>query len=69
MTDDPYAGMTPEDAARARAHRENALAIQRKREAAARALLAPPGPANAVKAAWRPVRDFLDARRAGGGSA
>lgn len=66
---DPYAGMSPEDAARARANQENALAIQRKREDAARALLAPPGPAAAVKAAWRPVRDFLDAHKGGGGRA
>lgn len=65
---DPYAGMSAEDADRARLFVANQQAIQRKREAAARALLAPPGPAAAVKAAWRPVRDFLDAQKAGGGS-
>lgn len=61
--EDPYVGMSPEDAARARAHLENQAAIQRKREDAARALLAPPGPAEAVKAAWRPLGQALEARK------
>lgn len=65
---DEYVGMAPEDEARARAHRENQVRIQKARERAARALLAPPGPARAVKAAWAPLRAFLDEKRAGGGT-
>lgn len=68
MIPDPYEGMTPEDAARARAHHEDGLAIARKREQAARALLAPPGPAEAVKAAWAPVRHAVEARKAFSGT-
>lgn len=62
--EDPYRGLSPEDRARAVAHNAERLAIQRKREDAARALLAPPGPAKAVKDAWEPVRDALDASKA-----
>lgn len=61
---DPFRGMTPEDRARAVAYAAEQRAIQAKREAAARALLAPAGPAGAVKAAWQPVRDALDAQQA-----
>lgn len=61
---DPYRGMSPEDRARAEAYAAEQRAIQTKREAAARALLAPPGPAKAVKDAWEPVRDALDAQKA-----
>ena len=61
---DPYAGMTPEDVARTKAYAANQRAIQVKREAAARALLAPTGPADAVKAAWEPLRQALEARKA-----
>jgi hypothetical protein len=65
---DPYAGMSAEDADRARAFIQNQRAIQAKREAAARALLAPPGPAAEVKVAWRPIQDAIDAQKAGGGA-
>lgn len=68
-TPDPYAGMSPEDAERAKAHLANQVAIQRKREAHARALLAPPGPAASTKAGWRPIVDLIEAEKAGGGSA
>lgn len=68
-TPDPYAGMSPEDAERARAYVVNQKVIQAKREAAARALLAGPEPAASTKAAWRPIRDMLDAQKGGGGSA
>lgn len=61
---DPFRGMSPEDRARAQAYVANQKAIQAKREAAARALLAPPGPAEAVKAAWQPVKDAQDAQQA-----
>jgi len=61
---DPFRGMSPEDRARAQAYVTNQKAIQAKREAAARRLLAPKGPAEAVKAAFQPVRDALDASRA-----
>lgn len=64
MTQDPYVGMTEADAARAFAHEQTQRTIQRKREAAAKALLAPPGPAAAVKAAWEPVRQAQDAAKA-----
>lgn len=67
MTSDEFVGMTPEDEARARAYRAEQLAIQRKREAAARALLAPPGPAAAVRRAWAPLKAAVAARKAGGG--
>lgn len=63
---DPFRGMSAEDAARARAYVLNQKAIQQKRQAAARLLLAPPGPAADVVAAWSPVRDALDAQKAGG---
>jgi hypothetical protein len=62
VTADPFRGMTPEDRARAQAYAANQKAIQARREAAARALLAPPGPAAAVKAAWQPVKDAQDAQ-------
>lgn len=61
---DPYRGMSPEDRARAQAYVANQKAIQARREAAARALLAPAAPAAAVKAAWQPVKDAQDAQRA-----
>lgn len=61
---DPFRGMSPEDRARAAAFQVNQRAIQAKREAAARALLAPAGPAAAVKVAWQPVKDALDAQQA-----
>lgn len=61
---DPYRGMSADDRARAQAHTANQRAIQVKREAAARALLAPAAPAKAVKDAWGPVKDALDARQA-----
>lgn len=61
---DPFRGMSPEDRARAQAYVTNQKAIQARREAAARALLAPAGPAAAVNAAWQPVRDALDAQKA-----
>lgn len=61
---DPYRGLSAEDRARAQAYAAEQRAIQVKREAAARALLAPAGPAKAVKDAWGPVKDALDARRA-----
>lgn len=63
MTTDPYRGMTPEDAARARQHYQDALKVQKAREAAARALLAPPGPAQAVRDAWQPIRDAQTAAK------
>lgn len=61
---DPFRGMDPEDRARAQAFVVNQRAIQVKREQAARALLAPAGPAAAVKAAFQPVRDALEAQQA-----
>lgn len=61
---DPFRGLSTDDRARAQAYVTNQAAIQRKREAAARALLAPAGPAKAVKDAWGPVRDALGARNA-----
>jgi hypothetical protein len=61
---DLFRGMTPEDRARAVAYAAEQRAIQTKREAAARTLLAPAGPAEAVKAAWQPVKDALDAQQA-----
>ena len=61
---DPFRGMSPEDRARAKAFQANQKAIQARREAAARAHRAPEGPANAVKAAWQPVKDALDAQKA-----
>lgn len=64
MTEDPYRGLSADDRARAQAHAASQRAIQTSREAAARRLLAPPGPAKAVKAAWEPVKDALDARKA-----
>lgn len=66
---DPWVGMTAEDAERARAFIANQRSIQAKRQAAARALLAPPGPALAVRAAWAPLQAFLDEQDTGGGSA
>lgn len=68
-TPDLYAGMSPEDAERARAYLANQVAIQQKREAHARALLAGPEPAASTKAAWRPINDLIDAKKAPGGSA
>lgn len=67
MTPDPYLGLTAEDRARAVAHTANQVAIARKRREAARRLLAPNAPAEAVRAAWAPLRAVLDERRAGGG--
>lgn len=64
---DPYIGMTPEDRDRAEAHAANQRRIQEARQRAARALLAPPGPARDVKAAWAPLKAFLDEKKAGGG--
>lgn len=65
MNEDPYRHMSPEDAARARAHREDLIRTQQKREQAARALLpASDAEAKAVKDAWGPLRDALDARKA-----
>lgn len=66
---DPWVGMTAEDALRARAFVANQRAIQAKRQAAARALLAPVGPALEVKAAWAPLQAFLDEKDGGGGHA
>lgn len=63
---DPFVGMTAEDAARARAFQDNQRAIQRRREAHARALLAPPGPAQAVREAWAPVTAPRPSRAPGG---
>jgi len=65
---DEFVGMTPEDEARARAYRAEQTRIQKARERAARALLAPPGPAQAVRAAWAPLKAALDEKRAGGGT-
>lgn len=64
MAEDPYVGLSAEDRARAEAHAAEQLAIQRKREAAARRLLAPKANADAVKAAWKPVEQARDASRA-----
>lgn len=50
-------GMDPEDAARVRASDDNLRGIIAGRRRAARALLAPPGPAKAVKAAFQPLLD------------
>ena len=61
---DPYRGLSAEDRARAVAHNAERLAIQRAREEAARRLLAPAATAKAVKDAWGPVRDALEARKA-----
>lgn len=55
MTTDPYLAMDPVDRLRAIAYAGNQKAIQQGRERAARALLAPPGPARTVKVAWAPV--------------
>lgn len=63
-TPDAWAGLSAADRARAIAYQENQRAILAKREAAMRALLAPPGPAEAVKTAWEPVRQALDDRKA-----
>lgn len=65
---DPYVGMSDEDRARAIAFRSEQIRLQEARRKAARALLAPPGPALAVRAAWAPLRAFLDEHKAGGGS-
>ena len=48
--DSYYAGMSPEDRARSEASDENALRIAQKRREAAAALVAPPEPAEAVRA-------------------
>lgn len=61
---DPFRGMSPEDRARAAAFQANQQAIQARRETAARRLLAPTGPAQAVHEAWGPLRDALEARKA-----
>lgn len=55
MTTDPYAGMTPNDAARARQAGLEGARIQKARERAARRLLAPPGPAKEVRLAFGPI--------------
>lgn len=62
----PFRGMSPEDAERAKAYVANQRAIHARRQAAAMALLAPPGPAAAVKALWGPVKDAIDARKDAG---
>lgn len=64
---DPYVGMTDEDRERAMAYRAEQIRLQEARQRAARALLAPPGPARAVRAAWAPLKAFLDEHKAGGG--
>lgn len=64
---DPYVGLSDEDRARAVAHAANQRRIQEARVRAAKALLAPPGPARAVRAAWAPLKAAVDARRAAGG--
>lgn len=51
--------MTPEEDAQAKASDDNLAGIIAGRRRAARALLAPPGPAAAVKAAWAPVREAM----------
>ena len=53
---DPLAGLSAEDRARVQASDENAQKVLQARRDAARALLAPPGPAQAVRDAWEPVR-------------
>lgn len=58
-----YAGMSPEDIARSKASDENILRIAEKRRAAARALLAPPEPAEAVREAYAPLREAAKDRR------
>lgn len=65
MNEDPYRHMSPVDAARARAHQEDLIRTQQKRQEAARALLsASDAEAKAVKDAWGPLRDALDSRKA-----
>lgn len=56
---DPFRGMSAEDRARAKAFVDNQRTIAARREAAARRLLAPPGPAQAVREAWAPVSMIL----------
>lgn len=65
MTRDPsyYAGMSDEDVARSKASDENALRIAQGRRKAARALLAPPGPAKAVREAFQPLQEAAKDRR------
>lgn len=57
-----------ENEARALQARLDHLAVQRKREQAARALLAPPGPAKAVKAGFQALRDAAVERKMAGGN-
>lgn len=66
---DPYVGMSAEDKARAIAYQSEQQAIAAKRLAAAKALQAPPGPAQAVRDAWAGVSAALAARKPGGGRA
>lgn len=61
---DPFQGMSPEDKARAQAYQANQRSIALKRQKAARDLLAPKGPAKAVRDAWAPVTGRSRARRA-----
>lgn len=55
MSPDPYADLSPEDAAKARAGDANQAGIVAGRLRAARALQAPPGPLADLKRAWAPV--------------
>lgn len=58
-----YVGMSAEDIARSKASDENAARIAQARRNAAKALLAPPGPAEAVREAFQPVLEARKDRR------